>query len=146
MNWTAATVLSLWPLSLFFFFRAVILVWFVNLKAVCFACLMLYTCKNKYSFTFSRMWKSIAHPCMYKRDTKGCIKCVYSLLYFLYYDIFIFSSEDKYIVHLLIYPTKMRRHPLSVINHECIICLWIKLGLSGWWCCALHDLFLCNKV
>lgn len=48
--------------------------------------------------------KTIAHLCMYKRDTEECIKCVYTLLYS---DIFIFSSEDEYIVHLLIYPTKM---------------------------------------
>lgn len=61
--------------------------------------------------------------------------------FIFYYDIFIFSSEDKYIVHLLIYPTKVRAHPLSVINYECIICLIIKLGSSGQLCCALHDLF-----
>lgn len=65
---------------------------------------------------------------------------MYSLLCFLYYDIFIFSSGDKYIVHLLIYP-KIRAHPLSVINYECIIYLLIKLGLSGRCCRALYDLF-----
>lgn len=45
--------------------------------------------------------------------------CVlYILLYLLYYDIFFFSSEIKYIVHALIYRAEMRAHPLSVLNHE----------------------------
>lgn len=82
---------------------------------------------------------------MYKREREGCIKCEYSLLYFLYNNVFIFSPEDKYIVHLLIYPTKLRAHPLSVINHECIICLLIKLGLRGQSCLLFMMFFYATR-
>lgn len=44
------------------------------------------------------------------------------------YYIFIFHTEDKYIVHLLIHPNRMTVHSVSVIN-ECIIYLLNKLSL-----------------
>lgn len=55
--------------------------------------------------------------------------------------IFIFHTEDKCIVHLLIHPNWMTVHSVSVINDECIIYLLNKLSLSGL-LSALHGFIL----
>lgn len=52
-------------------------------------------------------------------------------LIFSSYYIFIFHTEDKYIVHLLIHPNRMTVHSVSAINDECIIYLLNKLSLRG---------------
>lgn len=68
---------------------------------------------------------------------------LWSLSFLLYY-LFIFRTEDKYAVHLIIHPNRMNVHSVYAINDKCIISLLIKLSLSGL-LRALRDIF-CSKT
>lgn len=89
---------------------------------------MLYTIYNKYCFTFSVDDKAYHKSALNIGTSKARDTIMEPLIISSY--IFIFHTEDKYIVHL-IHPNRMTVHSVSVINGECIIYLLNKLSLRG---------------